>query len=274
MNRRFVPGNPQLPSSVEVNQSQKDDALSMAWIAVVAYIVADLLHEGIGHGVTAWLSGARRITLSTVALQSDIATRWISANGALVNLAAAGILWLVLQKARPKNPAAYDFLLLAMAANLFSGTGYFLFSGVTDFGDWAEVIRGLAPHWAWRTGLIVTGAATYYAAMLVVGRELARFRESPGRLRRLCWIPYFSQAALAAAAGVFNPAGLFYVVASALPSTLGANAGLLSLPFMMHGWRHTGEYGPIRRSVRSIAAGAIAAALFIVVLGRGVSWSR
>lgn len=110
--------------------------------------------------------------------------------------------------------------------------------------------------------------------MLLVGRELRRFGNWHGRLRGLCWTPYVSEAVLAAVAGIFNPAGFFYVIASALPSTLGANSGFLVLPAMMRGWKHTGEFGPVRRSAGWIAAGAIGAALFIGVVGRGITWSR
>ena len=246
-----------------------NDLVTVAALAVLAYFVSDLLHEGLGHGVTAWLSGAHRLTLSTVALQSDIASRWISANGTLVNLAAAAVLWFILRKRYA--PALTYFLVMTLAANLFTGTGYFFFSGVTNFGDWAEVIRGLQPHWIWQAGLIVLGVVSYYASMLLVARELRRFK-SP--LRSLCWTPYFTEAALSAVAGLFNPAGLFYVVASALPSTLGANAGLLSLPFMMRGWKPAADPLPIPRSRVSIALGVIAALVFIVILGRGITFTH
>ena len=72
--------------------STKNDWLTMVAASALACILQDVLHEGLGHGVTAWLVGAHQITMSTVALQSDIETRWVSANGTLVNLAAALIL--------------------------------------------------------------------------------------------------------------------------------------------------------------------------------------
>ncbi len=230
------------------------------------------MHEGVGHGVTAYLSGARSLTISTVALQSDNASRWISANGTLVNLLCAAILWVLLRRAENLRPASRYFLILAMAGNLFAGTGYFLFSGVFNFGDWAAVIQGCEPRWLWRGGLIVVGVITYYASMLLVRAELKPFRE---RARALCWTPYFTETLLAGIAGLPNPAGLFYVIASALPSTLGANAGLLSLPSMLHGTHAGGEpVGAIERSNAWIAAGVVASLLFIGVLGRGISWSR
>jgi len=257
----------------------KDDALTIVAIAVLACVVQDILHEGLGHGVTAWLSGAHSITMSTVALQSDIETRWISANGTLVNLVFAAIFWLLLRNARRYSPTLRYFFVLAMMGNLFTGTGYFLFSGVANFGDWATVIHGLQPYWMWRSGLIVLGVISYYLSMLLVAVELKPFRGAPAdwpRLRGLCWMPYFTDGILAGVAGLLNPAGLFYVIASALPSTLGANAGLLSLPSMMHRDKAAPEesVGPLNRSVPWIAAGAVAALLFIFVLGRGLTWSR
>ena len=76
--------------------------------------------RALGHGVTAWLSGARSVTMSTVALQSDIETRWISANGTLVNLIFAAIFWLFLLRAQHYRPATRYFLVLALAGNLFT----------------------------------------------------------------------------------------------------------------------------------------------------------
>jgi hypothetical protein len=242
-------------------------------IAAIACIVQDVLHEGLGHGVTAWLSGAHRVTMSTVALQSDIDTRLIAANGTLVNLLFAAIFWLLLRR-RDYRPATRYFLVLTLMGNLFTGTGYFFFSGVMKFGDWAAVIRGLEPHWAWQAGLVVVGIASYWASMMVVGAEMELFAP---RVLSLCYTPYFTDGILAGIGGLMNPIGFFYVIASALPSTLGANAGLLSLPFINQKWQPTRvakPVGSIARSAWWIAAGAAGSLLFIFVLGRGLTWSR
>jgi len=229
--------------------------------------------------MTAWLSGAHRITMSTVALQSDVDTRWISANGTVANLLFAAIFRLLLLRPQRYGPATHYFLVLAMAGNLFTGAGYFLFSGVFNFGDWAAVIRGLQPHWMWRVGLVVVGVASYCASMLVVAASLRPFQnggEGSRRVRGLCWTPYFTDGTLAGLGGLFNPLGLFYVIASALPSTLGGNAGMLSLPGMMQMWSSAGQgqVEPIWRSFAWIAAAAVASLLFIFVLGHGITFSR
>jgi hypothetical protein len=256
-----------------------DDKPTIISLAALACIIQDILHEGLGHGVTAWLSGARWITMSTVALQSDISSRWIDASGTLVNLVFAVFFWLLLLRPQRYTPATRFFLVLLLAVNLFTGTGYFFFSGLMNFGDWAQVIQGLSPHWAWRLGLIALGVASYYASMMVVASQLRAFlpdERSSKRVRGLAWIPYISEGALAAIAGVLNPAGLFYVIASALPATLGANAGMLSLPSIMRGWRRKQPepVPPISRSKGWIAIAAVVSLFFIVVLGRGVTFTR
>lgn len=259
-----------------MEQNARDDFVTVVSIATLAYFVQDVLHEGLGHMATAWLLGAHKLTLSTVALQSDIDSRWIDAAGTLVNLAVAPLFWFAL---RPKNlrPATRYFFVFALAGNLFTGTGYFFYSGVADFGDWAGVIHELEPHWRWRLILIVAGAASYYASMLVVSAALAPFRGADPSLRRirfLCWTPYFSEGALAAIAGLFNPLGLFYMISAGLASTLGANAGLFSMPYMTRPRPGAPPLDPIARTPAWIVCGGIAAIIFIVVLGRGMSVSR
>jgi hypothetical protein len=266
--RNSVPTNP---------VHAEDDRLTLIAISSLACILQNVLHEGLGHGVAAWLSGAHQVTMSTVALQCDLDTRWISANGTLVNLLFAAIFWLLLLAPQRYRPTTRYFLVLAMAGNLFTATGYFFFSGITNFGDWAAVIRGLQPHWMWQLGLVVVGVVSYYSSMLVVRAKLRPFQEEGlRRLRGLCWTPYFTDGILAGLGGLLNPAGLFYVIASALPSTLGANAGLLSLPSMMR--RKAGgqpaQVEPIGRSIAWITTAAVASLLFIFVLGRGLAWSR
>ncbi len=104
----------------------------------------------------------------------------------------AAIFWLLLLRPQRYRPATRYFLVPAMAGNLFTGTGYFFFAGVFNFGDWATVIAGLQPHWMWQLGLVVLGVASYYASTLVVAANLKQFRgkgELSQRLRLLCWTP-------------------------------------------------------------------------------------
>jgi hypothetical protein len=115
--------------------------------------------------------------------------------------------------------------------------------------------------------------------MWLVARALKPFDppdEPPGRIRTLSWTPYITQGVLAGLAGLLNPAGLFYVIASALPSTLGANAGMWTLPGLVRQRvAATDErVAAISRSIPWIACGAVVTLLFVLVVGRGLTWTR
>ena len=179
-----------------------DDVLTICAISIVAGILTNILHEGVGHGLVALLTGAKSGVLTTVAWSSTSDSRLVAAGGTLVNLAGALVFWLALRSAKLASMPMRYFLLITCAFNLFTGTGYFFFSGVTDFGDWAAVISGLHPHWLWRVVLVIVGASSYFIAAVVVGVGLVRYvgipRHEQGRLRKLTIVPYFTAILLAA----------------------------------------------------------------------------
>src|ERR1700730_15347502 len=157
------------PLQHEHAKPSTDHTLTICALSIVAAILSNTLHEGVGHGLIALLTGAKSGVLTTVAWSSAFDSRLVEAGGTLVNLAAALVFWLVLRSAENTVMSMRYFLLITCSFNLFSGTGYFFFSGVTNFGDWAAVISGLHPHWLWRMLLAVGGAAAYYAAVRGVG---------------------------------------------------------------------------------------------------------
>jgi len=256
-----------------------DDALTICAISLLSAILADVLHEGLGHGALALMTGTQSGLLTTVAWSSAFDSRVVAAGGTLANLAAGIVFWIALRSAKRASVQLRFFLLTSAALNLLAGTGYFFFSGVIDFGDWAVVIAKLPVHWLWRTLLVVIGIAAYYVAILVVGIGLVRYvgvpRAEMRRLRRLTFIPYFSAALLLAAGGLLNPIGIQLVWQSALPGAAGAHSGLLWLRYYIP--RKTiperGSEG-IGRNYGWIIAAAILSLVFIFVLGRGITLHR
>ena len=256
-----------------------DDLLTICAISIVAGILTNILHEGVGHGLVALLTGAKSGVLTTVAWSSAFDSRLVAAGGTLVNLAAALVFWLALRSAKLASMPMRYFLLMSCAFNLFTGTGYFLFSGVTDFGDWAAVISGLHPHWLWRALLVVVGAASYYAAVLVVGIGLVRYvgitRQEQGRLRKVTMVPYLSAILLASAAGLLNPLGIQLLWQSALPATAGGQSGLLWLQYYIpRGTEPKRTPEQLGRNYVWIGVAAVLAFLYVVILGRGITLHR
>lgn len=256
-----------------------DDWLTVCAISVLAGILANVLHEGLGHAATALLTGAKSGVLSTVAWSSALDSRLVAAGGTLANLAAALVFWIALRSARSASVRWRFFLLICLAFNLFDGTGYFLFSGFTDFGDWAVVIAGLPAHWLWRTLLVVVGISSYFGAVLVVGSGLVRYvgvsGNEPRRFWKLMLAPYFSAILLSCAGGLLNPIGMQLMWQSALPATAGAHSGLLWLKhYIPKGTVPKRPSDGMSRSYAWIAVATTLSILFIFVLGRGITLDR
>ena len=257
----------------------KDDALTVCAISLLAGILADVLHEGLGHAATALLTGAKSGVLSTVAWSSDFDSRLVAAGGTLANLAAGAAFWLALRSMTSASVRVRFFLLIGLAFNLFDGTGYFFFSGVTDFGDWAAVIAGLPAHWLWRTLLVAVGVASYFWAVLVVGSGLVRYvgvpRNEPRRLRRLTFLPYFTSVFLASLGGLLNPLGIRLLWQSALPATAGGHSGLLWLMYYIpRGTAPLRRADGLDRNYAWISVALVLSAAFLLVLGRGITLHR
>src|SRR5437867_6315917 len=129
-------------------------------VGIVAYAACDMVHEVAGHGLACALTGVRALSLSTVALQTGSSSRIVAAAGTIANVVVGMLALSLFRRGRTFSEMRY-FLWLFASVNLLNGTGYLLFSGVFDFGDWAVVISGLKPHGAWRAFIAMAGAALY-----------------------------------------------------------------------------------------------------------------
>lgn len=259
------------------------DRATLIAIAVVAYGAANLLHEGIGHGVACALAGCRPDGMSSIHFSgsydgvSEGARRMVAAGGSVVNALAGGAAWAALRHARGSHWRV--FLWLFAFVNLLQATGYLLFSGLGNVGDWAEVIGGAAPAWAFRGGLALAGGASYYW----VARECARAAatlvgtQAPDRERRargLAWTAYFTGGALYCLSGVLNPLGPLLVLISAAAASLGGTSGLLWCTRFLESPAFAAAAAPpvtLARHAGWIAAGIAMAVAFVAVLGPGIA---
>src|SRR5499426_3907009 len=167
----------------------EDDRLTVIAVSAVAYVCQAVCHEG-GHAVAGWFAGAHRITISSIAFQIDIDSLWAVAAGVLVNLISAALLLFLLLKPQRYKSANHYFLVLAMSMNLLNGTGYLIYSGMSESGDMWQVIEGLQPYWLWRLGLVLVGGASLWGSVLAVGVKLKPFDDQKRRLFRLVGISY------------------------------------------------------------------------------------
>lgn len=245
-------------------------------IAVVAYAGCDMVHELFGHGLACALSpNVRALSLSTVALQTDASSRFVAAAGSLANIVTgvfAGILF-----RRRKNWAAWSFFLgLFGVMNLLNGTGYLIFSGLLNMGDWAVVFAGTEPAWLWRTLLSLVGILLYGLVIWSANRQIVSLVRS-GRISRqeparILLPAYVAGGLLFVLGSALNPIGPSLILTSGVSSGFGAMAGLVFLPTLVEKQtsqvRSAGQALPF--SLGWCVAGAIVALIFIGLLGPGI----
>jgi hypothetical protein len=143
-------------------------------MAVIASALATLFHEGLGHGVIAWLRGDVPTELTSNHLSSLRPDKWVEAGGTLVNLAVGALALLVSRRSGDRANTRYFFWLLA-ALNLLPGAGYFLFSGIFGFGDWYQVSRDLPYPVAIRIAMAVFGAVLYVVVVKLLAVSIRPF---------------------------------------------------------------------------------------------------
>jgi hypothetical protein len=242
-----------------------------------------VLHEALGHGGACLAVGGRVLLISTVNMECSADHRLVTAGGTLMNFAAAALCVALLRAASPHNVLRKYFLWFLGTVNLLAATGYFLFSGVGGFGDWASFIQGLGPQLPWRIGLATFGAAAYLLAVRLSLRELRPLIGSDKHLRyrravELTRWPYFAGGTAACIAGSLNPAGMILVALSAAASTFGGCSGLLWGPEWLKGsgipLGDAPEASPIPRSWPWIGAATLCACLWTVLLGPGLRLSK
>jgi len=271
------PRDPAAERTPGLNPTSSADLWTVVAIAIVAYVCATILHEGIGHGGACVLTGGKPLAISTVYFDCDHEGRLVDAGGTIVNFAAGLVCWLGLRLVFQATRLRY-FLWLSMTLNLLQAGGYFLFSGIGNIGDWAAVTQGLQPVWLWRVGLTTFGVGSYLAFVWIALLELRPFlgQENPKRWQRakkLTLVPYIAGGILSCVAGMFNPVGMILVAISAAAASLGGASGLAWMWQMFKGNaipRTAFEMPPLSRSLTWIMTAGILGVLFIFVLGRGL----
>jgi len=258
------------------------DRLTIASIGIVAYILANIIHEGLGHGGACLLTGGRPLLITAVNMDCSADNRFVIAGGSLMNAVAAALFFLLGRSTPRTSPHLKYFAWLSMTVNLIGPAGYLAFSGIGGFGDWAQFIQGFSPQWAWRVSLAIAGIGAYILFVrwsLLALRPLIGSDSEQRRIHavRLTMVPYFAGGIVECLAGAFNPQGWFLVAMSAAASTFGGSSALLWSPNWLRGSSiPTGPDAsavPIQRSWPWIAAAAVIAVSFILVLGPGIHLS-
>jgi hypothetical protein len=263
----------------------RQDWLTLVAIGVVAFLLQNVLHEGVGHGGACLLVGGRPVALSTAYFDCDLtglperSRRIVASAGSLLNAAVGLLLWVAVRRMQRSSPALRYFLWLSMSVNLLTATGYLLSSGVLGVGDWMVVIDGLQPGWVWRAVLTAAGLALYALCTWISLRVLNDFIGSDepvrfGRAGKLSIIPYLAGSSTTTVASLFNPLGGIFVLTSAAASFGGASALAWMAQLFRMKWIRPSPEPPLQipRNWWWIIGVVFLHFLRVGILGRGVQF--
>ncbi len=271
------------PASAPPTSSSELHLPTLAAIGVLAYLIANVAHELVGHGGACLLAGGRPLRFSSAWLESDTSAmtpwgvRFEAAAGTLMNLLLGALAYAALPFTRRVSAHAYAFTWLLLAANLFPAGGYLMVSPLAGFGDWSAFVSGLEPRLAWKLSLTLVGVAASFGTLLLVARTLEPFLGRAAalrrpRARRLCWTPYLVAGAfLFPLSAALNPLGPKYVLTTLL-AHLGGSAWLPWSAEWVRGPRPESLEPPLGLPPHRgwLAAGALGALALVLVLGPGV----
>ena len=276
-------------SSTRAEHNSSLDILTLIAIAICVYTLADIFHEGLGHGLAYVLLGGKVVNISSTACDcvadglSRAALREVAAAGPLMNLGLSILFWILLRIFRKLDVSVRYFIWLFMTFNGLAFAGYLAVPTLFGFGDWFDFIQGLSPEWLWRVSLISIGIILYLGAAYVAVHEF-EFMQSriPSERRGRAWtlnlVPYLSGGIALCISGLFNPVGPELILISAAAASFGGASGLIWMSPWSAGKAPDANTPPLPATIKRnwwwILAGLIALIFLIFVLGPGITFGH
>jgi hypothetical protein len=259
------------------------DYLTVIALSMLAYTLAVLLHEHIGHTLACISLGGHPVELGAFyvncqyANMADLPIRLVALAGPIVSLITGAICLFFLDRIPKGSSHMRYWAWLFGTISLMTAAGYLMFSGVTGLGDFGSSRDGALylarPEWLWRLALAVIGCAGYalviYLSLgkmdtLIGGGGIPRVAQA----QKLALTSYLSGTLMSVIIGLLNPQGIIIVLISAAASTLGGTSGLAWMMQMLDR-KKVSSATPLRleRSWFWVSMGFIAAILYAVILG-------
>jgi len=279
--------SPSTPSKTAVQSIVAHiDLLTVAAITIVCSLLGSIVHEALGHGLTALLLGLHPQHVSTVDLGisyvgvPDWKRRIVNAAGCGAQILAALITFGLLRLIKRGNANTRYFLWLFTTNSLFSVGGYLMIPTLFGFGDWESFVRGLPSPDIWKIGLVLLGVLISLLGLFLGVRYLEPFagRATTGpearrrRRLKLIFTPYLVSGIVATLASVFNPTSPLLILISGAAASFGGNAFLLFILSFAHKTPATTSEIPLTptRDWLWIGLGIVALFVFFFVLGPGL----
>ncbi|MFP5211465.1 MAG: hypothetical protein ACLGRW_19440 [Acidobacteriota bacterium] len=252
--------------------SARHSKATIVSMAVVASGLASLLHEGLGHGVTAWLRGDIVTELTSNQLVALHADRLVDAGGTLADLLAGAVFLIASRRSGNRANTRY-FLWLLAALTLLPGAGYFLFSGIAGVGDWSDFIAGWPHQRALRIGMSLFGAALCVLVVRLLAVAVRPFTAERRAYNTVGRLPYGAACTFMCVAGAFDPFGIRLLLLSTVPAAFGGSSGLLWADSLMPRALPSDSL-VVQRSRAWWIFAIFFAGAFVATVGRGITFNH
>ncbi len=256
-----------------------DDTLTVISIAALAFVVADLAHEGVGHGFGFYFAGGHSCMLTTTRLVEwvtlpDPQWRIFDLGGPFGNLLFALLAWTALRFLRKRPVQLRFFLWLVMAFSLFWAFGYLIYCGATGRGDWMALLTGTKFVTFGRILFVIFGIVLYPLSIRLLAKELPSIvaTHTRARVSRLIWLSYISGGVIACAGAALDPRGAMEILRSGALSSFGAAVGLLLVARTFSSSPGTQPLTdqPVSRHLAWILFASAACLYYVAILGPGI----
>lgn len=252
------------------------DRWTLAGLALLLLPLLTMAHELAGHALTCVATGHLPSELGAYYIECPGTGPWarrivaMAGTGMDVVLAVlASIAWGRLRRPLPRLVLWIVFTVKGMVAG-----GYWMFSGVSNLGDWGpDVGGGIGPlpwPWLWRAIMFAVGLYVYIA---VVRRAIRMLREMLGggelahRVQwRIAMTIYLIGGVSAVLVSLFNPLGIAITLMSAVASSFGGTAGLFNVAYAKPCNEPARDF-VIGRHYAIVVAGVLLTLAFAAVLG-------
>lgn len=252
------------------------DPWTLAGLALLLLPLLTMAHELAGHALTCVATGHLPSELGAYYVECPGTGPWarrivaMAGTGMDVVLAVlACIAWGQVRRPLPRLVLWIVFTVKGMVAG-----GYWMFSGVSNLGDWGpDVGGGIGPlpwPWLWRAVMFAVGLYVYVTVVRQAIRMLGEMLGGGEVARRVQWriamTIYLIGGVSAVLVSLFNPLGIAITLMSAVASSFGGTAGLFDVAYFRRSDQPPHEFA-IDRHYTIVAAGVLMTLAFAAVLG-------
>lgn len=252
------------------------DPWTMAGLALLLLPLLTMAHELAGHALTCVASGHLPSELGAYYIECPGTGPWARR---LVAMAGTGMDVLLAALAfigwrRSRRPLPRLVLWIVFTVKGMVAAGYWMFSGVSNLGDWGPAAGGgigpLPWPWLWRALMFMIGLAVYIGVVKQAIRMMGVMLGGGETARRTQWriamTIYLIGGVSAVLVSLFNPLGIAITLMSAVASSFGGTAGLFNVAYAKPRDESPRDF-VIGRHHAIVVAGVLMTLAFAAVLG-------